>query len=223
MQAGFCFLRFAPLLLLSNTVSASVIVSTCYSNANCSLSSGNYYAGFGPGFEFRASVGIPNPYLNQYYSISAHQTVTVDLTTEGPIRPGYVELWYSAAHGGISIANLFDYQSGTGSNEQTRGVRLPFTLGIPFQIQLASTSNLNNYYDYSWIGHATISGRIIDPCGYTWSNGWCAETFVSPLDAPAGSGLNYYSLPKPTDVPEPAGLAAGGLLMLGLYRVLRRR
>lgn len=128
-----------------------------------------------------------------------------DATTIGPARPGFLDLQYNGfgfgdflfGSAGGSIVDVFDWGFAGG----VRHTLIPYTLGTPFEIRLFASGQAS--LDFS--GHGHVQGA----------------TASFQLQIRDGSPTG--PLVQIADVPEPRGLAAGGLLMLLAGVLLSRR
>jgi hypothetical protein len=143
-------------------------------------------------------------------SISA--SALVNAMTLGPVRNGFIEITGSGSgDSGSGNGSVGSYSFGCGFScspaNDFNGTPLPFTLGVPFQIDVGAFASLFGQ------GSGTISFQF--------------SLFESFVPYPGFAALPGASVAifDPPAVPEPAAILLGGtgLALLTLGRMLQRR
>ena len=144
-------------------------------------------------------------------SISASATATS--ITLGPVRPGFIEIqgWGTGEYGGGNVTiggySFSCSDSGCAPQGYINQADLPFTLGVPFQINVSAFANSLN--DGS--GNINFEFSLFESVDLGFGYAPFAGESVLVYDPPA--------------VPEPATilLCAGGLTLLTAGRRIRQR
>jgi hypothetical protein len=185
--------RTILLLIATLPAFASTITNATISGLGTTTISGSATAAY-----FSGGFGPPDP-----SSISA--SAIANATTLGPVRSGFIEITGSGSgESGVGSGSVGGYSFGCSFScspaNDLNGTPLPFTLGVPFQIDVSAFA--------SAFGEG--SGNI----SFQFS---VFESILIPGFAPLpGASVAVFD---PPDVPEPATFAPLGVGLLSLVAI----